>query len=119
MFGSNRIVVHHQQHLALDVGALEIVPAEFGRLYAVTDEHHFSFLDRDALGLRAAAGDVLIPPFERRRFTLALKVHCFGICAVTPTTLIPAARYRRARRARSRCLATAPPGNGAPYRRPA
>src|SRR5690606_24953055 len=60
-----RIVIQHQQYLALEILAFEIIPAVLGRLDAVAHEDHFGILDRCLLALYTAAGDVLVPPFER------------------------------------------------------
>ncbi len=50
-----RVVVEHEQDLALEVHALEVVPLELGRLDAVTDEDHLGILD-GGLALGDAGG---------------------------------------------------------------
>ncbi len=58
-----RLVDDHQQHLALDVHALEIVPAIFGRLDAVADEND-GRIDIGAVRLSLVAGHVILAQFQ-------------------------------------------------------
>src|SRR5690606_19188283 len=53
------IVVQHQQNLAAQIGALEVVPVVLGRFDAVADEDDLRVLDRRALRGDAARRDEL------------------------------------------------------------
>src|SRR5690606_18909009 len=65
------IVVQHEQHLAFEILTLEVIPIVFGRFDAVAHEHDLGVLNRPALGLHAARGDVLVPPIESEGFAVA------------------------------------------------
>src|SRR5690606_8565249 len=60
-----RVIVQDDEHLALEVLSLEIVPLVFRCLDAVTDEHQFRVFDTRLLLLYAAGGDELVPLLQR------------------------------------------------------
>ncbi len=73
-----RIVIHHQQNLAAQVGSFEIVPLVFGCLNAVAHEHNLGAVNRD-FRLRIPAGeDVIVVPLERERLLTLPKRHRVG-----------------------------------------
>src|SRR5215469_6827887 len=73
-----RVVVHHHEDLPREVRALVVVPLELWRLDAVTDEHQLGVIDRDALLLQAAHGDVVLTPGEVDTLGIALKAPELG-----------------------------------------
>ena len=65
--GHRRVVDQHQERLALDVQALEVVPLIFRRLHAVADKDDLGVLHRDRIGDVLAEGDDLVVRLERLR----------------------------------------------------
>ena len=68
-----RIVVEHDQDLALQVDALEVVPLVLGRFDAVADEHEAGVVDGGGRRLHARAGDVVVGQLEIDVAVLALE----------------------------------------------
>ena len=65
--GHLRVVHEHDDGLALDVDALEVVPVELGRGHAVAGEDHLGVADRRAVGDVLGPGDDLVLPLEGLR----------------------------------------------------
>ena len=66
--GTGGIVDQHDDRLALDVDALEVVPVVFGRDDAVADEDHVGVVDRRAVGDVLGPRHDVVAPLERGRF---------------------------------------------------
>ena len=65
--GHLRVVHEHDDGLALDVDALEVVPVELGRGHAVAGKDHLGVADRRAVGDVLGPGDDLVLPLEGLR----------------------------------------------------
>ena len=67
------IIIHDEQHLAFQVGVLEIVPLILRRLDSVTGEHDFRIADFGPLLLHTAGYDEVFPLPERARLAMSFE----------------------------------------------